>query len=126
MVEIFRRLIVTGLALGAIAGNADKIEKFFEETVSNAQHLATASDLRSISNMLDYHFMRTGRYPRPENFKEWMRTQFKESHMKELGVDHWNQPLVYLTDSKRKSFVLVSFGPDGLKDTVDDLRVTGP
>jgi len=126
MVEVYRRLIVVGLALGVIAGNAEKIDEFFAQTVANAQHLATAADLRSISNMLDYHFMRTGRYPRSEDFSAWMERHFKASATRELGLDHWNNALIYRTDADRKTFVLISPGPDGLMDTVDDLRVTGP
>jgi general secretion pathway protein G len=126
MVEIIRRLIVAGLALGVIAGNADKITEFYEQTVEHARHLATAADLRSISNMLDYHFMKKGRYPRSKDFLPWMRANFKESPVHALGVDHWDNPLIYRPDARHKAFVLVSKGPDGSVNTADDLRVTGP
>ena len=126
MVEIIRRLIVAGLALGVIAGNADKITEFYDQTVEHARHLATAADLRSISNMLDYHFMRTGRYPRSKDFLPWMRVNFKESPVHALGVDHWDNPLIYQPGAKQKTFVLLSKGPDGTMNTADDLRVTGP
>ncbi len=126
MVEIVRRLIVTGLALGAIAGNANKITAFYDETVENARHLTTVADLRSISNMLDYHFMKTGQYPHGKDFLNWLRKNFKESPLQTLGLDHWGNPLIYRPEAKNKAFVLISMGSDGLMNTSDDLRATGP
>jgi len=126
MVEIIRRLLVAGIALGVIAGNADELTRFYDETVAHARHLATAADLRSIGNMLDYHFMKRGRYPRNEQFPAWLRANFKESPAHTLGMDHWGNPLAYSADAKTKTFALVSKGPDGLPGTADDLRITGP
>lgn len=126
MVEIIRRLIVGGVALGVIAGNADEIKRFCEDAVTYAQQLATAGDLRSISNMLDYEFMKKGRYPKTEAFKAWMERTFKESPQKVITVDHWGNPLVYRATEKQGGFVLISAGLDGIVDTSDDLKYTGP
>lgn len=126
MTEVIRRLIVAGFALGLFAGNADYVLEFYDETVANARHLATASDLRSISHMLDYHFMEKGRYPAGKEFLPWLKANFKESQMHELGLDHWGNLLIYQTGKNNKTFVLVSTGPDGIQNTLDDLRVTGP
>jgi general secretion pathway protein G len=126
MVEIIRRLIVGGVALGVIAGNSDEIKRFYEETVSYVQQLATAGDLRSISNMLDYELMKRGRYPKTEVFKTWMERTFKENPQKDITVDHWGNPLIYRSTNKQKGFVLTSAGPDGITDTSDDLKYTGP
>lgn len=126
MFEIIRRLLVSGLAVGLIAGNADEITRFYDETVAQTQHLATAADLRSIGNMLDYEFMKRGRYPRNRDFKKWLVRTFKENPAGKLGRDHWGHQLIYKVDNSRKRFSLVSTGPDGLAGTVDDLLVTGP
>jgi general secretion pathway protein G len=126
MVEIIRRLIVAGLAVGVIAGNADEITQFYDETVAHARHLATAADLRSISNMLDYAFMKRGRYPHHERFDAWLERTFKENPMQDLGRDHWGERLVYETDKARRRFILTSNGPDGMAGTSDDLVATGP
>jgi general secretion pathway protein G len=126
MIEVIRRLLVAGLTVGVIAGNADEITRFYDETVAHAQHLATAADLRSISNMLDYEFMKRGRYPRNQDFEIWMERTFKESPGGELGRDHWGNQLIYKADISRKRFLLASKGPDGLAGTADDLLVTGP
>jgi general secretion pathway protein G len=126
MVEIVRRLIVSGITLGVIAGNADEIKKFYDETVSYTRQLATAGDLRTITNMLDYRYMKRGRYPKTKHFKRWMEETFKENPQKEFTVDHWGNPLIYRATSNQKGFVLVSSGPDGVLGTLDDLKYTGP
>lgn len=126
MVEIVRRLIVAGLAVGVIAGNADEVTRFYDQTVAHARYLATAADLRSMSNMLDYEYMKKGRYPRKKDFSVWLQRTFKENPLQELSRDHWGQLLVYETDPGRQRFILVSKGPDGLAETSDDLRSTSP
>jgi hypothetical protein len=126
MVEIIRRLIVAGFALGVIAGNSGEFLEFYDEAVRNARHLATAADLRSIGTMLDYQLMKTGRYPSEEAFPAWMRSTFKENPTHALGTDHWGRPLAYATDGLRKTFLLASAGPDGIEGPRDDLRITGP
>lgn len=126
MIEVIRRLLVAGLTIGVIAGNADEITRFYDETVAQAQHLATAADLRSISNMLDHELMKRGRYPRNRDFEKWLKRTFKESPGGELGRDHWGNQLIYKVDHSQKGFSLVSKGPDGLAGTSDDLLVTGP
>jgi general secretion pathway protein G len=126
MVEIIRRLILAGIAIGIIAGNGEEITEFYDETVAHARHIATAADLRAISNMLDYEFMKRGRYPRPEKFLDWMARTFKENDLQELGADHWGAPLVYETRDNHHAFTLVSRGPDGIAGTLDDLKITGP
>jgi general secretion pathway protein G len=126
MIEVIRRLLVAGLTIGVIAGNADEITRFYDETVAHAQHLATSADLRSIGNMLDYEFLKRGRYPRSRNFEKWLKRMFKESPSGKLGHDHWGHVLIYRADPAGKGFSLVSKGPDGLAGTADDLRITGP
>ncbi|GAB6096243.1 hypothetical protein JCM14469_24960 [Desulfatiferula olefinivorans] len=126
MIDIIRRLIVSGLALGVIAGNADQITEFFDDTVLQARLLATAADLRSIGLMLDHHFLKRGRYPRDADFLAWMARTFKENPVHTLGLDHWERPLIYENRLSGKGFVLKSTGPDGLADTSDDMIITGP
>ena len=126
MFDIIRRLLVAGLALGVMAGNADEFTRFYDESVESARHLATAADLRSIGLMLDYQFMKTGRYPQGDDFMNWMRTNFKESPTDSLGHDHWGTLLSYTASEDRKRFMLSSAGSDHIPNTLDDLRITGP
>lgn len=126
MVDIIRRLLVAGLAIGVMAGNADEFTRFYDESVESARHLATAADLRSIGLMLDYQLLKTGRYPQGDDFGAWMRAHFKESPTDALGRDHWGNPLVYTVSEDRQRFMLLSAGSDGIPNTLDDLRITGP
>ena len=126
MVEIIRRLLIAGIALGAIAGNSDEIKKFFNDTVAITQQIATAGDMRSISIMLDYEFMRRGRYPRTEHFEKWMEKNFKENELKPLTTDHWENEFVYTATKDQKRCTLISCGPDGIEGTEDDIKITGP
>lgn len=125
MIELLRRLLVTGIAVGAIAGNADEIKKFFDDTVAVTQQVTTAGDMRNISMMLEYKFIRTGRYPKTKYFKAWMEKNFTENSFKPLTTDHWENELIYTSGKDQKSYTLISCGPDGTKGTKDDLKLTG-
>jgi len=126
MVEIIRQLIAGSIALGVIVGNSGNIMEFYDETVAMARQVATAGDLRSITTMLDYSYMKKGRLPRPDRFETWMVKNFKENDLKDLMTDHWGNRLVYESSKKDKTYVLISLGPDGILDTPDDMRRTGP
>ncbi|WDP85781.1 MAG: type II secretion system protein GspG [Desulfobacter sp.] len=126
MVEIIRQLIAGSIALGIIVGNADNIMEFYDETVAMSRQIATAGDLRSITIMLDYSYMTKGRLPQPHRFEAWMEKNFKENDLKDIMTDHWGNRLVYQSSKKDKAYLLISLGPDGILDTPDDMRRTGP
>ena len=126
MSSLVAKLIAAGMALGIIAGNSDEIIKFFNDTETVAQQVATAGDMRSISTMLDYEFIRRGRCPRTEHFERWMEKNFKENNLKPLTQDHWGYELVYRATKDRKKYTLISLGPDGIEGTEDDIKITGP
>ena len=126
MVEIIRRLIAGSITLGIIAGNSGNIMEFYDETVAMSRQIATAGDLRSISIMLDYMYLKKGRLPGSDKFETWMEKNFKESNLKKLVTDHWGNTLIYRSSKTDKTYVLISPGPDGVLDTKDDLRRTGP
>jgi len=116
--------LFTGLVL--FTDMPEKMRETYEGSVAAARMIATAGDLRSMSNMLDYHYMKRGRYPRRDHFDRWLAATFKENSIKELSLDHWGNGYVYSVDEKQQSYLLVSRGPDGMADTADDLKVTGP
>ena len=121
-------LILLSLLAGAgVLMNApEKLKNIYDEAIESGQYLATAGDLRSISNMLDYEYMRRGRYPKEDHFALWMVKTFKENHIKDLLQDHWGNTYIYHAGARQELFVLISMGPDGLPGTEDDLKVTGP
>ena len=126
MVEIIRQLIMSGVALGIIVGNADSIMQLYDDTTAVACQVATAGDLRTISLMLDYEYMKRGRLPKEERFDRWLEKNFKENELKAVMVDHWGNDMIYLLSSDGKTYTLQSPGPDGLMDTEDDMIRTGP
>ena len=126
MVEIIRQLIMGGVALGIIVGNSESILQYYDDTVAMARQVSTAGDLRSISLMLDYEFMKRGRLPKEERFGRWLGKNFKENELKAVMVDHWGNDMVYLLSRDGKAYTLQSPGPDGFMDTEDDMTRTGP
>ncbi len=126
MVEIIRRLIMGGITLGLIAGNSDSIMQFYDETTAMARQVATAGDMRTISLMLDYEYLKKGRLPTEKRFERWLEQNFKENEQKAVMVDHWGNDMVYLLSRDGKAYTLQSPGPDGLIGTEDDMTRTGP
>lgn len=126
MFGMFSKLLALGISAGVIVGNSDKIESFYEELKAQARSIVSGMDMRSITLMLDYEYIRKGRYPGEEEFNAWMQQNFKENQFKELTMDAWGRPLVYTTTTDRKEFKLISAGPDGQIDTQDDIISTGP
>jgi general secretion pathway protein G len=123
---LFAKLLAMGITAGAIAGNADEIELFYQELRAQTQAVVSGMDMRSITMMLDYEYIRKGRYPAEGQFEAWMQKSFKENEFRELALDAWGNPFVYTTGEDRKTFLLVSAGPDGRIETDDDIISTGP
>ncbi len=126
MIEIARRFIIVAMSLGIIAGNSDEFRKLFEDAVGMGRQMASAGDLRAIAQMLDYEYMKKGRYPSVNAFPEWMAASFRENTGRNILHDHWNNLLIYEPGIDRKQFRLTSTGEDGVKGTPDDIIYTGP
>ncbi len=126
MISIAKGLIGTALSLGIIVGNQDEIEAFFNDVIDETQRITTAGDLRTISNMLDYHYIRKGRYPSEKRFAKWLQQNTKENNIRSVLDDNWGNSFLYATSGKNKKFTLISKGKDGELNTDDDMYVTGP
>ncbi|MBN2793683.1 MAG: type II secretion system protein GspG [Desulfuromonadales bacterium] len=113
-------------AAGMLTDAPGKVKSLYEESIETGRYVATAGDLRSISTMLDYHYLRRGRYPRTDRFGKWMTEAFKENQLKSLTIDHWGQEYDYRASANLQAYVLISSGPDGIPGTDDDLKMTGP
>lgn len=117
------------LTVGIMASFTDlpeKVEEIIDDSILAGQQIATAGDLRTMSIMLDAHYFKRGRYPREEKFEQWLTDTFRESHPKELSRDHWGNLYLYSAPGNGKSFLLVSLGQDGIENTEDDMKVSGP
>lgn len=122
----FAKMLMLAAASGLVAGNTDQIEQFYNELVAETQVVVNGMDMRNISMMLDYTYVRKGRYPSEGSFPGWMEANFKENAQRELVLDSWGTPFVYTTSDGRKKFRLVSAGPDTTQGTDDDIVYTGP
>lgn len=103
-----------------------KMKHLIDEAIFTGQQVATAGDLRSISNMLDVSYFRHGRYPAENRFGEWLHATFRGSELKEMTQDHWGNEYIYTVTGKGKAFILRSTGPDGIAETEDDMVAFGP
>ena len=122
----FTKMLMMLAASGIAAGNTDTAQQFYDELVAETQVVVNAMDMRNISMMLDYTYVRKGRYPSEGSFTVWMDENFKENSQRELVLDSWGTPFEYATSDDRKKFRLVSAGPDLTKGTDDDITYTGP
>ncbi len=126
MISLTKGLITTAMSLGLIAGNKDQIEQFFEEVMDETQRVTTAGDMRSISNMLDFHYIKKGRYPSEANFVNWLEEGTKENSFREVYNDNWGNSFIYTTTTRNKTFTLISTGKDGIINSDDDMIISGP
>lgn len=123
---VFGILMLAGTASAIYTDVPGKLKGLYDESIATAQLLATAGDLRSISTMLDVHYLKTGRLPKKNGFGRWLAVNFKESNLKDLRLDHWGHPYIYMVDAKRKHYIIASRGPDGVAGNDDDISKTGP
>ena len=79
MGSIFTKLLAMAIAGGAIAGNTDELQRFYEEITAQTQYVVSGMDMRSIGQMLDYEYLRKGHYPAEARFQAWMQENFKEN-----------------------------------------------
>jgi len=121
-------MIMAALAITLLiyANVPKEVLQLYDDTVLAGQQLATAGDLRSMTQMLDVHYLKHGRYPKSERFDQWLASTFGESHLKPLRRDHWGNDYRYFCREGDKTFELRSLGPDGLENTEDDMLVRRP
>ena len=78
----------------------------------------TKQEMTSIAHELQLHEREgRGQLPDSRRFRVWLETSFTG----EATVDSWGTP--YALELQRDSFAVVSWGPDGLPDTADDLQI---
>jgi general secretion pathway protein G len=126
MLALFSKLLPLAVAAGLGVNYAPEIKAFYDELTAVTQQVVTAGDMRQITQMLDYTFIRKGRYPSAQGFPSWMERSFKENGIKSNRMDFWGNPWIYEAGPKRRRFALLSTGPDGVPGTEDDLKMTGP
>lgn len=118
-------LLLVGVA-ASFTELPEKVKEVIDESILAGQQIATAGDLRTMSNMLDAYYFKNGHYPRQDRFEKWLVKTFKESHLKDLSRDHWGNLYVYLAPADGKYYKLTSAGADGVAGTDDDMTMSGP
>jgi hypothetical protein len=78
----------------------------------------TRQELTQIAHELQVHERENlGRIPDGRRFRTWLEQSFTGDAI----LDAWGTP--YSLEVQRDSFTIVSWGPDGLPDTSDDMQV---
>ncbi|MDZ4815097.1 MAG: hypothetical protein SGI71_02380 [Verrucomicrobiota bacterium] len=103
----------------------DPVSKYFNQAsdavstpIINTQNdLQTSTQMRSYLPLLIDYFDENKRLP--ENLGEWLRSEFS-LNQRDAALDGWGRPFewVMLDDTKP---ALRSLGPDGQRETQDDL-----
>lgn len=120
-------LVVLITALLALSTDMpQKMKDIFNEAIATGQQVATAGDLRSMSNMLDAYYFKRGRYPSEKHFEKWLNESFRGGELKSMTLDHWGNAYTYTVTGNGKTFKLRSNGADGIADTEDDMVAFGP
>jgi len=114
------------VSMAAFTDLPEQMKKVFGDSILLGQQIATAGDMRSMSEMLDVHYITGGRYPAEEDFERWLAGTFKGSNLKNLTEDHWGNVYVYTVSNKGKAYLLRSVGADSIANTDDDMTMSGP
>ena len=111
------------IALGGAYKAKDKIAPQLSQMFAISQVVATQSELGSLAKMIYLTQLETGRVPNPRKFAAYCRKKLKvaKGQERDTSLDHWGNPYK-LEIYGRKSFAVLSAGPDGELDTDDDLE----
>ena len=114
------------VSMAAFTDLPEQMKRVYGESILLGQQIATAGDLRSMSEMLDVHYITRGHYPAEDDFTKWIGDTFKGSNLKGLAEDHWGNVYVYTVSNKGKAYLLRSVGADSIANTDDDMTMSGP
>jgi len=123
LVELLLVLVILA-TLAAIV-----IPKFSGRT-EQAKHVAAVTDISTIGSALDAFEVDLGYYPKtsdglglllnePRDAKDWRGPYLKS----DIPKDPWGNPYIYECPGRHnnKGYDLISMGPDGRRDTDDDI-----
>lgn len=127
LIELMAVLVIMSM-LGTVA--AVQVNKYLKK----AKLTTTQANLEVLHNAVQSYFMDTGYYP-PEELgllalvepPEDVENYDPEGYLKETVIpkDGWNREFIYDPYPENgKPFVIISTGPDGERDTDDDMLST--
>lgn len=121
---LFRIFIILVIALGVglwFPESRAVILDYASPVVNPYLQMATEGEMQDIADELkEYQRENFEELPSERDFDEWLEPRFTGNG----GVDGWGNPYEYRLERTR--LVLVSWGPDGQRDTDDDIYVDRP
>lgn len=116
LIELIVVITIIGILAAAVAINAPAL-------VERARKKRASADIKQIETAVQDYRMQTGHYPEsleevvhPDSGPEGLQT---ESLLDEIPIDPWNEP--YRLSMEGSKPIVISFGPDGLEGTEDDI-----
>lgn len=107
-------LLVVGMT---IPQTRVRILEAVSPVTNNFKARIASGQLDTLADQVDIHYQRTGRFPgEAAPWESWLRSDFSGK-----PVDPWGN-VWYLRPTSR-SFTVGSMGPDGERETADDLTV---
>ncbi len=98
-----------------------KILEFASPVVNPYLRMATEGEMQDIADKLkEYQRENFEQLPTERTFEEWIAPRFAGG----ASIDGWGSAYEYRVERTR--FVLVSYGPDGQRNTGDDIFVERP
>jgi hypothetical protein len=121
---IFRIFIVLIVALAVglyFPGSRAVIVEYSSPIVNPYLRMQTESEMQDIADELkSYQRENFEQLPTERVFEDWMAPRFPDNG----SLDGWGNPYEYRLERTR--LVLVSWGPDGERDSADDIYVDRP
>ena len=122
-------LILLGFAWSVPAGReriqgvlqpvAERLDPVLDWALNPTRRAGVRRELDFIMRAIETH-RQTGRgFPNPATFSEWVASSVDAVHD---GLDPWGQP--YTLEVSRETVTVISAGPDRVRGTADDVRVT--
>ena len=100
-----------------------QFERFLMAPIRLAQGIAVSVELSQIHAALVRHRQVEGQLPAPQEFHAFVRRNFNSAG-RDTARDMWGYPYGYGVARDRSSaFFVWSSGPDGRRDTDDDIRL---
>ncbi len=111
-------LILVTVIIAILAG---MVTLSFRGTATESKIRAALGDIKSYESAIElYALENNDQYP--EKLSDLVSG--KKTYMRDLNVDPWGNPYVYLKPGARHrdSYDVFSMGPDGARDTEDDVK----
>ena len=119
-------LLIKLLPLLAITFVIPKVQDISKESFNSIKNIVYAVQLKTrlntIAEVIVAEYVHTEKFP--EDFPKFVRELVTLKGEGDPAIDYWNKELQFFLDPKKEYFEVSSDGPDGSKETEDDIFVT--